>query len=73
MVELAPDEPLKLRIFVDRSIVEVFINGKQCIAHRVYPERDDSKGVLLRSHGQDSKLVSLKAYRMKSIYKNEIL
>jgi beta-fructofuranosidase len=67
-VELTGDEPLKLRIFIDRSVVEVFVNNKQCVALRVYPERDDSNGVSLRSYGQDSKLVSLKAYQMKNIY-----
>jgi beta-fructofuranosidase len=68
-VELANDEPLKLRIFIDKSILEVFINGKQCIAMRVYPERDDSIGVSLRSQGKDAELTSLVAYQMGNIYK----
>ncbi|HJN17687.1 MAG TPA: glycoside hydrolase family 32 protein, partial [Armatimonadota bacterium] len=38
-----PDgEPLKLRVFIDRSVVEVFVNGRQCVAVRVYPGREDS-------------------------------
>jgi beta-fructofuranosidase len=65
---LAPDEPLKLRIFIDKSVVEVFVNGKQALAVRVYPSRDDSIGVSLRSQGQDSELKSLVAYQMRSIY-----
>jgi beta-fructofuranosidase len=68
-VELADDEPLKLRIFIDKSILEVFINGKQCIAMRVYPERDDSISVSLRSQGKDAKLNSIVAYQMANIYK----
>ena len=28
-------QPLKLRVFVDKSVVEVFVNGKQCVAQRV--------------------------------------
>ena len=67
-VDLSPNEPLKLRVFVDRSIVEVFVNGRQCITARVYPERDDSLGVSLRSQGKDAKLLSLDAWQMKSIY-----
>lgn len=62
------DEPLKLRIFIDRSVVEVFVNGKQCVAVRVYPGRDDSLGVSLRSQGQDAELVSLDAWQMRSIW-----
>jgi len=67
-VILAPDEPLRLRIFIDRSVVEVFVNGKQCAAVRVYPSRPDSIGVSLRSRGQDTILTSLDAWQMASIY-----
>jgi beta-fructofuranosidase len=65
---LGPDETLKLRIFIDKSVVEVFANGKQCVAVRVYPGLEDSVGVSLRSQGQDSQLLSLDAWQMKSIY-----
>jgi len=67
-VFLAPDEPLKLRVFVDRSVVEVFVNGRQCIAMRVYPGLRDSIGVSMRSQGQDAKIRRLNAWQMKSIY-----
>ncbi len=65
---LAPEEPLELRIFVDRSVVEVFVNGRQCVAVRVYPERPDSVGVVLRSQGAASRLLSLDAWQMHSIW-----
>jgi beta-fructofuranosidase len=65
---LSPGENLKLRIFVDRSVVEVFVNGKQCVAARVYPSREDATGVSIRSQGKDSELKSLEAWQMKSIY-----
>ena len=67
-VYLERGEPLKLRVFVDRSIVEVFANGKQCVAVRVYPGREDSVGVSLRSQGRDAALRSLDAWRMRGIY-----
>lgn len=62
------NEPLKLRVFIDRSVVEVFANGRQCLAVRVYPGRPDSVGVSLRSQGRDSVLSSLDAWQMNSIY-----
>ena len=65
---LEPDEPLKLRVFVDRSVVEVFANGKQCVAVRVYPGRSDSTGVSLRAQGSPAQLRSLDAWQMRSIY-----
>ena len=67
-VHLEPDEPLKLRIFVDRSVVEVFANGRQCVAVRVYPGRDDSTGVSLRSQGESAVLRSLDAWQMTNVY-----
>jgi len=67
-VLLNEDERLKLRIFIDKSVVEVFVNGKQCVAMRIYPEREDSKGVSILSHGQDAELTSIEAWQMKSIY-----
>ncbi|MEZ4735297.1 MAG: GH32 C-terminal domain-containing protein [Caldilineaceae bacterium] len=67
-VYLAPDELLTLRIFVDKSVVEVFVNGKQCVALRVYPGREDSLGVSLRAQGQDAMLQALDVWQMASIY-----
>ncbi|MCC6804370.1 MAG: GH32 C-terminal domain-containing protein [Anaerolineae bacterium] len=69
-VYLEPDENLSLRIFIDRSIVEVFVNSKQCVATRVYPARGDSTQVAMAIGAQGSaiQLVSLDAWEMKSIY-----
>lgn len=67
-VQIGRNEPVRLRIFIDKSIVEVFINSRQCIAARVYPGRDDSLGVSIRSQGNESQLISLDAWQMKNIY-----
>ena len=67
-VALDKGEPLKLRVFMDKTIVEVFVNGKQCVALRVYPGRPDSVGVSLRAQGREAVLKSLDAWQMKSIY-----
>jgi len=67
-VYLAPDETLKLRVFIDRSVIEVFVNGRQCVAQRVYPGRPDSLWVSLRAQGGEAVLRSLDAWKMKSIY-----
>ena len=69
-VVIGREETVKLRIFIDKSIVEVFVNGKQCVATRVYPGRDDSVGVSLRSQGSSSELLSLDAWQMKNIYED---
>jgi beta-fructofuranosidase len=61
-------EPLRLRVFLDRSVVEVFVNGKLYLAERVYPGRPDSLGVSLRAQGQGAVLKRLDAWPMKSIW-----
>jgi beta-fructofuranosidase len=66
-VLIEPNETIKLRVFIDRSIVEVFVNGKQALAVRVFPSRNDSIGVSLRSQGTDGELKSLEAWQMKGI------
>jgi len=67
-VNIAPGETVKLRVFIDKSVVEVFVNGKQCVAARVYPGRDDSVGVSIAAKGGNAQLKSLDAWQMKSIY-----
>ncbi len=53
-LELAPGEPLKLRVFLDRSILEVLANGRQCVTQRIYPTRGDSLGVSAFIRGGDA-------------------
>ena len=67
-IRLEPDEPLQPRVFVDHSVVEVFANGKQCVAARVYPGRRDSTGVSLRAQDSAAGLRSLGAWQMRNIY-----
>ena len=42
---LEDGEELRLRVFIDRSIIEVFANERQCLTVRAYPSREDSNGV----------------------------
>src|SRR5262245_57320068 len=49
--ELKPNEPLRLRIFLDRSMLEVFANERQALTQRIYPSRTESVGVTAYSRG----------------------
>ncbi len=44
-LKLERGERLRLHVFVDRSIVEVFANGRVCMTSRIYPEGRDCVGV----------------------------
>lgn len=63
-LELRPGEPLKLRVFIDKSVIEVFANGRQAVMRRVYPSRPDSVGVALFSRGGPAKAASVEAWEM---------
>ena len=65
---LEDKEPLRLRVFVDRSIIEVFANERQCLTIRAYPTREDSTGISLLARGSEAKLESLTAWQMRSIW-----
>ena len=45
---LAPGEPLKLRVFIDGPMIEVFANSRQCITQVVFPSLAASRQVKLR-------------------------
>jgi len=64
-LELPAGQTLRLRVFVDKSVVEVFANdGRQAIARRIYPSRADSGGVVLFSDGGAAEVISLQAWDM---------
>jgi beta-fructofuranosidase len=68
-VEAAPfklkdGERLELRVFVDKSVVEVFANSRQAIARRLYPSRADSLGVSLFSTGGTTRVRRLKSWKI---------
>ena len=67
--ELEDGEKLHLRIFVDRSIVEVFANGRQCLTLRAYPQREDSRQVSVFARGGVARLTSCKVWQMRSIWR----
>jgi beta-fructofuranosidase len=62
--ELQADETLKLRIFIDKSVVEVFANDRQAVMRRIYPSQKDSVGVALFSSGGATKVMSVSSWDM---------
>ena len=64
--ELSDGERLKLHIFLDRSVLEVFANGRQCMTQRVYPTRADSLGISVFAFGVEAILKSLDVWDMRT-------
>jgi beta-fructofuranosidase len=67
-IRLHSDEILDVRVFIDRSVVEVFIDDQQCLAVRVYPSLVASTGMSVIGLGGTAELVSLDIWEMRSIY-----
>ena len=61
---MQPGEPLRLRIFLDHSMLEVFANNRQCLTQRLWPTRNDATGVSLFSNGSKTTVRSLEAWEM---------
>ncbi|HEX2980090.1 MAG TPA: glycoside hydrolase family 32 protein [Anaerolineaceae bacterium] len=57
--------PLHLHVFVDHSLLEVFVNGT-CLTTRIYPTRPDSH--ILQFNAAHAHLKSLDLWKMRSIW-----
>lgn len=62
--ELKKGESLPLDIFIDRSVVEVFANGRQCMTQVVYPELKESTGVKIFTNSNPVTIENLEVYEM---------
>jgi len=63
-LELRQGEGLSLRVFVDKTVVEVYANQRQAICRRVYPGRNDSLDVVLYAEEGEAIVPSAKAWEM---------
>ncbi len=61
---LADGEVLTLHIFLDRSVLEIFVNNRICLTQRIYPTRPDSLGVSLFADSSAAHLNSLNAWTL---------
>ncbi len=61
---LSPGESLRLRVFIDKSVIEVYANDRQAICRRVFPGRNDSLGVALFARGGTARCQRVNAWEM---------
>ena len=71
MVQAAPFdyqvEPVRLRVFLDHSVLEVFFGDQRYLCQRIYPTHPHSLGVKLFSRGGPTFVKRLRAWKMGSI------
>ena len=62
----APFDQLNLNIFVDKSIIEIFVNSEICIVQRVYPLGAGSKHFFVFTQDKSIKVTNLRKWEMDS-------
>ena len=63
-LELKKGEPVHIRAFLDKSILEVFVNGRQCITQVIYPSLKDAIGIQLFAEDAPIRALSVKAWKL---------
>ena len=63
---LREEEKLHLRVFIDRSIVEVFANGRHTLSQRVYPTTDSRRFISLVADN-DTMVDQLQSWQMAAM------
>jgi beta-fructofuranosidase len=62
------EKVLTLQVFLDKSVMEVFVNdGREAVAKVIYPQQKDT-GVALFATGGTAKVKSLDVWHLKSIW-----
>src|SRR5262249_38676352 len=67
----APGEPLRLHVFLDRSVVEVFANDRVCLSSRIYPTDPAALGLVLAVRGGKAHLRALDVWDVHTIWPGE--
>ena len=62
--ELKKGEPLRLRVFLDGPMLEVFANDRQAIAQQVFPKRKDTLLIKVFAKGAPATVTRIDAWDM---------
>ncbi len=65
--ELVSGENLRLQVFIDRCMVEVFANGRQALCMQVFPDKEDSMYVRFMAKSGNARIIKLQVWTMREI------
>jgi beta-fructofuranosidase len=63
---------VRIRAFLDRSVLEVFAGDRGCITQRLYPTRADSLGVSFAVREGSATVHRLRAWKMAAVWPNNV-
>ncbi|MCF8302023.1 MAG: GH32 C-terminal domain-containing protein [Bacteroidales bacterium] len=66
--ELPQDKPFEMRVFIDGSVVEVFINEESAFTTRIFPELENSTGIDLFAEGGTATGIKVDAWEMLDMH-----
>ena len=66
-VRHASEGSIALRVFLDRSVLEVFADDRTCVTARPYPTRLDALGVALEADGAAVDIDAFRGWHLRSI------
>ena len=61
-------EKVNVKIFVDKCMVEVFVNDKAALCQMAYASLPESDGITVEALGSDASLNNVTVYELESIY-----
>jgi beta-fructofuranosidase len=64
-----PHEPLTIHLFLDHSVLEIFVNRQVCIASRLYPAHETSDQLRLFSKNGSVTIKCFDIWKLKDIWK----
>jgi beta-fructofuranosidase len=65
---LIGQERLYFHIFIDKSVIEIFINNRECLTSRIYPETENCNGFDIYAINGEVRLKSLDLWTIESIW-----
>ncbi|MBN2293299.1 MAG: GH32 C-terminal domain-containing protein [Pirellulales bacterium] len=63
-LSLGESEPLRLRVFLDKPMLEVFANDRQCITQQIFPSSKEAKLVKVFARGGPASIRRVDAWDM---------
>jgi beta-fructofuranosidase len=63
-----PEQPILLHVFLDKSVIEIFINERVTFSSRIYPTRADSLGLAFFTENGRIQITSADIWQVKSIW-----
>ena len=66
--ELADEETLKMHVFIDKGLIQAYVNDRNTVTFWANPSLESAKGLALISEDGSASVKSLKVWELTSIY-----